>query len=238
MKALRVAGSAVLLVGFAGGLGCVSQQQYEALRRDYDTARDDLNEAKRYAESLEARNAELDKAQRESQDELARNRKSYEDQLAALQALAEKEKSAKASEDWEVIPPGPGERALTYRLRDAATTLFEPGSDKISARGKDVLGRLAAELKLHDLEICIEGHTDSDPVVVHEKDFPLGNMQLSMCRALSVYGELLRLGLPESRFSLAGFGPNKPVGGDRSDKKSNRRVDVKVVALEEHSAGP
>jgi len=81
--------------------------------------------------------------------------------------------------------------------------------------------------------ISVEGHTDNVPVTKEEtrKRYPRGNIELSVGRAFAVYDYLIKDGhIDESRMSVAGFGPNRPVALNTSDinKWRNRRVEIRV----------
>jgi flagellar motor protein MotB len=83
--------------------------------------------------------------------------------------------------------------------------------------------------------VFIEGHSDRDPLA------PGGaftdNWDLSTARALATYRELMAaepaLSGQNARplFSVAGYGPDRPIapGDSEQDKARNRRIDLRVV---------
>jgi flagellar motor protein MotB len=221
----------LVLLGLAT-TACVSQQQYDKLRNEHELQTKVLRDLQVDYENLQSRNAQLEgdlaKLNLDLQKSLA-SRDDARNKITELkQQLDEAIKNAQGEQKpWEIVA-SPGEGAFSYRIED--TLLFAKGSAKISPEGRKVIQKLARELKKHDFEIQIEGHTDIDPVKVHVEDYPLGNPQLAAMRALNVLAELRKAGIPEGRLSLAAYGPNRPVvsGTSEDAKRQNRRVDVKV----------
>jgi flagellar motor protein MotB len=113
--------------------------------------------------------------------------------------------------------------------------LFDSGKKEIKAKGKEILDKIAEEIAKTSYNVRIDGHTDADPVKVHAKEFPLGNLQLSAERAVEVAGYLAQkakpTSIPEGRISVAGYGPNRPrtTGTSADDKRKNRRVDIVIL---------
>jgi chemotaxis protein MotB len=120
-----------------------------------------------------------------------------------------------------------------YRFVLRESVLFGTGSSDLSDDGRRALGRVAEALQGGNQKISVEGHTDNVPVTKEEtrKRYPRGNIELSVGRAFAVYDYLIKDGgVPESRVSVAGFGPNRPVAPNTSDinKWRNRRVEIRV----------
>ncbi len=76
-----------------------------------------------------------------------------------------------------------------------------------------------------NIEILIEGHTDN--VGTH----PI-NDALSLKRAESVKGYLVKQGIPAKRVSTTGFGERKPLASNNSEfgRRLNRRTEIVIVA--------
>jgi outer membrane protein OmpA-like peptidoglycan-associated protein len=76
-----------------------------------------------------------------------------------------------------------------------------------------------------NIEILIEGHTDN--VGTH----PV-NDALSLKRAESVKGYLVKQGIPAKRVSTTGFGERKPLASNNSEfgRRLNRRTEIVIVA--------
>jgi chemotaxis protein MotB len=110
--------------------------------------------------------------------------------------------------------------------------LFEPGKATLRESGKKALRKVAESLREGSEKIIVEGHTDNKPVVVHAKEYPLGNLELSGERALKVADYLSKEGgLEAGRVSFAGYGEHQPVEANDSDahRARNRRVEIIIV---------
>lgn len=132
--------------------------------------------------------------------------------------------------------------------------LFAPGSELLSAEGKQVLMKVAdvirgdADLVKRSYQVI--GHTDNAPYAGAFKD----NLGLSVMRAREVYEFLTRDpaaadkpkkpaakkdeplggGLPKGSWSAAGYGDLDPVAGSKEqqtaeEKKRNRRVEIAIL---------
>jgi chemotaxis protein MotB len=120
-----------------------------------------------------------------------------------------------------------------YRFVLRESVLFGSASSDLSEDGRRALGRIAEALHGGNQKISVEGHTDNVPVTKEEtrKKYPRGNIELAVGRAFAVYDYLVKDGgISESRVSVAGFGPNRPVAPNTSDinKWRNRRVEIRV----------
>ncbi len=102
--------------------------------------------------------------------------------------------------------------------------LFPSGSTVVDAKGREALGHLARAIENEkDLNILVEGHTDTDQVLAGSpyKD----NWDLSVMRATSVVRILRESSkLDPVRVTAAGRSEYVPV--DPSDKAKNRRIEV------------
>jgi chemotaxis protein MotB len=100
--------------------------------------------------------------------------------------------------------------------------LFPTGSDRLDPKGVKALQQLAAVLKQRtDLEILVEGHTDTDGSAEL-------NWDLSTSRATSVVKLLTREGVEPRIITAAGRGFYLPVASNDTaeGKARNRRVEI------------
>ncbi|GJM32471.1 MAG: hypothetical protein DHS20C18_14720 [Saprospiraceae bacterium] len=100
---------------------------------------------------------------------------------------------------------------------------FETASFDIKTASFPQLDRLASWIQENDLAIEIQGHTDN---VGSETN----NQQLSENRAKAVREYLINKGVEESKVAAAGYGENKPVASNDTEKgrASNRRVEIQL----------
>lgn len=102
--------------------------------------------------------------------------------------------------------------------------LFPSGSAAVDAKGRELIGKLAKAIENEkDLNIMVEGHTDTDRVSAGSsyKD----NWDLSVLRATSVVRILLEGSrIDPVRITAAGRGEHIPL--DPADKAKNRRIEI------------
>lgn len=103
---------------------------------------------------------------------------------------------------------------------------FATSSSDLNGTSKTNLNDLAKVLnKYDDTNILIEGHTDS----TGKRKF---NQDLSEGRAASVSNYLKSMGIPASRISNVGYGPDQPIADNNTEagRQQNRRVEVAIFA--------
>jgi flagellar motor protein MotB len=121
-------------------------------------------------------------------------------------------------------------RGMKYEVTERL--LFEPGKATLREGGKKALKKVAESLREGTEKIIVEGHTDNQPIVVHAKEYPLGNLELSGERALKVADFLKKDGQIEpDRVSFAGYGEHQPINPNDTDQNRarNRRVEIIIV---------
>ena len=105
-----------------------------------------------------------------------------------------------------------------------AKLLFKSGSTFVEEEGVRALVELGKALESEkDLEIIVEGHTDTDKL--NSSTSPKNNWELSVLRATSVVKILLNnSSMTPSQIMAGGRGEFLPI--DESDKAKNRRIEV------------
>lgn len=105
-----------------------------------------------------------------------------------------------------------------------AKLLFKSGSTTVEAEGKKALVDLAKVLQNEkDLEIIVEGHTDTD--ALKSASSPKNNWELSVLRATSVVEIMLaNSSMDPKKLMPAGRSQYLPV--DPNDKAKNRRIEI------------
>jgi chemotaxis protein MotB len=108
--------------------------------------------------------------------------------------------------------------------------LFDSGKIVVKANAMDALDRVAGVItsKASDLNIGVEGHTDSDPIKY--SGFK-SNWELSASRATSVLHYLESKGVSSQRMAAIGYGEHRPVAdnGTAAGKRKNRRVEIVIL---------
>ncbi|GHV50382.1 chemotaxis protein MotB [Deltaproteobacteria bacterium] len=103
--------------------------------------------------------------------------------------------------------------------------LFPAGEYELNAVGRQILGALVPFLYYCNADTNISGHTDA-----REDHVSMDSYALSGRRAMSVLEYFLHDKLDVVRFSISGYGPDKPLVPNISEKNraTNRRVELFV----------
>jgi chemotaxis protein MotB len=128
------------------------------------------------------------------------------------------------------------ERGLTAELEASGlvvslpqVVLFSPGADAVSSKALPSIEQIAEVLRDIPNHVQIVGHADTIPI--HNRLFR-SNWDLSMARSRKILELLsIRYGIPESRLSMASYGPYRPAApNDTVDgRASNRRVEIIIL---------
>lgn len=222
-RILAIAGPLGLLVAAACQAPYVTMDQYTR----------DIDANKEYIAQLEHKLSELEGVKR-AYDYLKEDStagKSLLDMESELAQQLKKTLDGLKVEKGDVYQdPRTGAWVLSESL------LFESGSYRITARGTEVLKKIAQAYQDPAHTFRIVGHTDRDPVVrVSTKNaLPVSdtNTELSALRATAVMADLMKTGIPEQRMFVEGRGNSQPMAtNDRNpeNKRKNRRVEIFVL---------
>jgi len=102
---------------------------------------------------------------------------------------------------------------------------FETGSATLTKASSQQLEHLAAVLKAYgNVAVNVAGYSDNT-------GDPAANKRLSAERAATVKQALVSLGIPASRITDEGFGPEKPIASNDTEegRAKNRRVELVVM---------
>jgi chemotaxis protein MotB len=186
----------------AGSPGCVTRGDYD----DVKVQRDDLSAR---IQNLERSNLE------------------FEEELVALRARS----VALEEELHDEIVAG---QIRIDEVRDGVRVdvsnqlLFASGSAILSEKGRDVILRLAKQLREGDESISVEGHTDDVMISAGlESQYP-SNWELAGARAARVVRRLSAEGVDPLRLRAISLGPFTPVAsnGTEEGRSRNRRTEI------------
>jgi chemotaxis protein MotB len=108
--------------------------------------------------------------------------------------------------------------------------LFKSGSTELSARAREVLGKVATVLNdKPDQEVLVEGHTDNVPIT---RDCLKDNWDLSTSRAVTITRVLQNdYGVAPARITAAGRSEYVPLAdnGTPEGRSTNRRIRIVIM---------
>jgi len=123
------------------------------------------------------------------------------------------------------VPPPPPPPPPAKIVLDEAVLHFANGKAELGPDAKAAIRKVADGLKAYpgDYSLEVSGHTSS----VGGKAL---NKSLSKLRADAVAGVLMDAGIPASRITTVGAGPDKPIAPNttRDGQAKNRRVEIDV----------
>ncbi len=217
------------------GPGCVSQAKYKELQLKYRGSLTNLESARANLDEVEALLAEVD-----TTNESYRQQALHAEQRAAeLQRMIEdlEANGGLTQVDGATTFTNADRGEVGYRMPGDVT--FAKGSSNLTKEGQRILRDVAVELKKHNGELRIDGHTDTDPVIKTKAKWPEGNIQLGAMRAISVYKFLIGQGLEPGQLSIASYAEHRPAVTAKSEaaKKQNRRVEVVMILQPGQTAG-
>lgn len=185
-------------------------------------------ETQRKEDALQALEKEL-----KAKEKLIQDREARVNELESLLAKKEdavhqlKEKVARALLGFK-------DKGLTVEERDGriyvsleAKLLFASGSTVVEPEGAKAIIELAKAIENErDLDIIVEGHTDTDPL--RSKAHPRSNWELSVLRATAVVEIMTGNSAVDPRILMAaGRSEYHPV--DENNKAKNRRIEVIIA---------
>lgn len=182
-------------------------------------------------ELLQQRNLELQKENDRLRGDLAKAISERDAAIARAKALQQQLEQL-AQQPVETGPKG-WEFAGPYAWTTVGTDfLFDSGRATLRADGRAKLEQIVREVQASfpDRAIWVLGHTDTDPIK-YTKDKWQDNLDLSCNRAMTVYREMMKLGLRPERMIAGGQGEwfPKATNATRAGKQQNRRVEIIAV---------
>jgi chemotaxis protein MotB len=232
MKPIQFIAGAFLCVSVLSS--CVSNKKYKEAIASRDNLQEQYNDLQSNYNKLENDNKQALKNQQtalnEKENALSDERRNLDDMKALIDAQRNAIRNLKQEVCSALKCFTPDE--LSIEVRDGKLyvsmsdkLLFPSGSDIVNKRGQEAITMLAAVLSNSDLEIMVEGHTDSVPISSgRNKD----NWDLSAHRATSVTRILAENGIPPQRIIASGRGKFHPVAGNETSegRQANRRTEI------------
>jgi chemotaxis protein MotB len=122
--------------------------------------------------------------------------------------------------------------AIKYTVN--SDQLFAPGSWKMSARGQQIIAKMASQLApTQQNKLVVNGYTDNAPIGPElQRQGITSNQMLSQKRADAVMQYLISQGVKPDLVSAQGFGDKDPVASNNTPqgRSQNRRVELTLAA--------
>jgi chemotaxis protein MotB len=240
--------------------GCVSQDQYSALKLERDRIAEQLTTAQREASQSKSA-ADAYKQQLDglagSGNTTAAMLANQATQISTLQA----EKDELNRKYMEALArAGTGGNALPQPLTDTLTAFaqqnpdlvdfdsargivkfksdvtFGVGDATVTAKAREVIDRFARILNsagASSYELLVAGHTDNQPVH-NQATIAAGhkdNWYLSAHRAIAVGNELIKNGVTATRIGVVGYADQRPIASNASAGGQQQNRRVEVLIL-------
>ena len=251
--------AALALATLATLAGCVSKEDYQALRMDRDTLAETLADAQAEARANEALAAGLRQQLSRvanGQDAEGAMLANYQSQIAGLTGERD-DLMSKYEAMLGRIGTGPAlPAALTSELTELATrnpdlvtfdadrgilkfksdVTFQSGDAELQPAARPVIGQFASILggpEARQYELRVAGHTDNvgNFSQATKAKGHKDNWYLSSHRAISVGQELISSGIDPRRIGTLGFADQRPAASNatREGRAQNRRVEVLIL---------
>lgn len=139
------------------------------------------------------------------------------DLLFPLELLPKDISSSTLEKNLEILAHPEG---VVIVLTDAL--LFEQGAYELDDAGKKLIDILTPVILRTNADANISGHTDPTPGV------GMSNDDLSALRAMSILERFLYGGIRPDRFSISGYGADRPMYSNNTEegRRKNRRVEI------------
>src|SRR6185503_5586644 len=249
----RPAAVAFIVAAIALSGGCVSSGKYKSLESERKALsdrnlhlQDELKAANEKGEGLAGEKSALAAEKAALEARLAQLQEQEKTLGSQLQQHEEEARQSKATYDGllgslkKELEAG---QIQVQQMRDglsvnvAQEILFASGSASLDKSGKEVLQRVAEQLKQTNYQVVVTGHTDNKPIGAGIINRYPTNWELAGARAASVVRLFVDAGLPATRLLAASFGEIKPAApNDTAEGRAkNRRIEIRLrpVVVEE-----
>jgi len=230
-----------LLACLSAGTGCVTQGAYDRAVDERDTEISRLereltstsrsvdalgNERTALLTDMEELRGQIDALEREKLDlsgEVREREQKLGDMRNTYDALVTDLESEVASGQLQISRIREG---LTVQLPQEL--LFGAGSATLSAKGRKMVGSLAARIRDGSGRIEVQGHSDDRPLSGRGRFAT--NWQLAGARAAAVTVVLQANGVAATRLVASSYGEYQPVASNDTPagRAQNRRIEVRV----------
>ena len=256
VRALALLAAGAIAIFGGASTACVStgrynqvEQERDALAARNEALKSEIENGTRAGETLAQEKSALETEKTALEAKLATQQTQGEELGSKLREREEESRKLQATYDGLVKSLKKelkaGQIEVT-QLRDGLRVnvsqdiLFDSGSAALDKRGKEVLSRVATELKKSSHQVLVIGHTDNKPIrPTLSKQYP-SNWELAGARAASVVRLFAHSGLANKRMQAVSVADAQPVASNKTEegRAKNRRIEIRLrpVAPEEQSS--
>ncbi len=256
VRALALCAAGAIAVVGGASTACVStvrynevEQERDALAARNEALKSEAENATHAGETLAQEKSALETEKTALETKLATQQTQGEELGSKLREREEESRKLQATYDGLVKSLKKelksGQIEVT-QLRDGLRVnvsqdiLFDSGSAALDKRGKEVLSRVATELKKSSHQVLVIGHTDNKPIrPTLSKQYP-SNWELAGARAASVVRLFASSGLQSKRMRAVSVADSQPIASNKTEegRAKNRRIEIRLrpVAPEEQSS--
>ena len=234
-SAARAGAALLILAAFAAGCG-VSKSKYleasqsaEQLTAKNQALQQSLDGATQKRDSLEKDLASAQSTNDQLKGELEQTKAKTENMQSTYEGLVNQLKTEVSSGNVTVQQMRDG-----IRVNLAQDILFKSGSANLDKAGKELLGKVAEELKNSNYEIAVIGHTDNQKIgAALAQRYPT-NWELGSARASQITRLFKDAGIVESRMLAVSAADGRPRAdnGTEEGRAQNRRIEIRLRPVE------
>jgi chemotaxis protein MotB len=213
--------------------GCgVSKSKYTAMTKERDDAvaksaqlQTSLDTANQDKTKLEADKATLDGKVKEMEATAAEQQKAIDANKAQYDQMVGKLQGELSSGKIEIEQMRDG-----INVSLAQDILFKSGSADLDKAGKELLLKVADNLKTSPYQVIVSGHTDNQKIGgALAKKYP-SNWELGGARAAVIVRVFQEAGIAKERLAAVSFADSRPRDANETPegREKNRRIEIRL----------
>ena len=213
--------------------GCgVSKSKYTAMTKERDDAiaksaqlQTNLDAVSKDKAQLEADKAAMDAKVKEMEATVAQQQKVVDDAKAQYESMIGQMKSELSSGKIEIEQMRDG-----INVNLAQDILFKSGSADLDKEGREILLKVAENLKTSPYQVIVTGHTDNQKIGgALAKKYPT-NWELGAARAAVIVRTFEQAGVSKDRLAAVSFADSRPRDANETPqgREKNRRIEIRL----------
>jgi chemotaxis protein MotB len=228
---------AALLMAAALSSGCgVSKSKYLEATQGQESLNAKNQTLQQSLDAANAKSAQLEKDLASTQSQVSELNTELENSKQAVTHMQSTYEGLVGQLKSEVD----GGKVTIQQMRDgirvnlAQDILFKSGSANLDKSGKEILMKVADELKSSNAEITVIGHADNQKIGPGLAQRYPTNWELGSARASQITRLFMEAGIPESRMYAVSAGDGRPRADNATEegRAQNRRIEIRLRPME------